>query len=76
MRLYVVNEDSDTNVWCEDVPTDFTDSDVQWNIEQWRDAGDEVARAALAAIPGYWIRMNADRGPNGTRPTSRCYRDG
>lgn len=44
-----------TNVWVTDVPEDFTDADVKYNIEQWAASGDKVAKRALDLVPGYWL---------------------
>ncbi len=70
MRLRVAaDEPDDTSVWVENVPLDFSDSDVQWNVEQMADAGNQTAVLALELTPETWISTNG-------RGSVRVYRDG
>lgn len=64
------------NVWVTDVPDDFTDADVQWNIEQWASDGNKVALRALDLMKEHkcsWIAMN--RGAHNGYPETRVYLD-
>ena len=77
MKLFVHREFNQvTNVWAEDVPQDFTDEDVRWNVQNWADAGDTVAKMAVEAITGMWISYGLlmHKEPN-LRPTVRVYMD-
>ena len=59
------------SMWVEDVPTDFTDADVRFNVEQWAAKGDRVAQRALALLPGYWLSYSGGMG----WPRTRVYVD-
>jgi len=66
----------EANVWCSEVPEDFTDADVLWNVQQWADAGDKVAKRALE-LEKSWVHLNAWGGAHGVQATGiRVYRDG
>ena len=79
MTLHVYNNPTGTNdtsdginVWVTDVPPDFTDSDVRYNVEEWAKGGDKVAQLALQIEPGYWLDMG---GWERKDPTVRVYVD-
>lgn len=86
MKLHVFNNppperldracytDEGVNVWVTEVPVDFTDADVQYNVEKWAEDGDKVAKLAVELVrkhcKGSWF--------SGYRPrdsTRRCYVD-
>lgn len=64
MTLHVYNNptgdrtaDDGINVWVTEVPADFTDDDVRYNVEKWAKDGDKVAQLALELVEkhgGWW----------------------
>ena len=64
MKLFVHREDGlvVTNVWCENVPADFSDADVAYTVECLANTGDAVA---ITALP--YIRVCMSNYNDGTR---------
>ena len=65
MRLHVFDSPGNTtadgvNVWVTEVPDDFTDADVRYNVELLAQAGDATAKRALELVR-HWIDMQHPR---------------
>jgi len=70
LHLHENRDENDYNLWVDDVPFDFSDSDVKWNVEQLAKEGDRTAKRALSLLPSAWISMN------GKKEEYRVYLDG
>ncbi len=68
MTLHVFNNptgdrtaDDGINVWVTEVPADYTDDDVKYNVEKWAADGDKTAQLALDLVkkhgPYGWVDM-------------------
>lgn len=57
ITLHVFDDADGRNVWCTDVPSDFTDLDVKHTIQCAAEAGDKAALRALSMVR-VWCRMN------------------